>query len=219
MTLPLSFRAPQQSRAHKTRAALVAAARREFSERGYALTTAKSIAERADVGTGTFYHYFPDKDALLREITRERVRYMHDQTAPLASAPSRPADANALLADARTRVQKLVKLCVNYHRQDRGLHAVITERRLCDREIEAVMATSEREAVERLAAGLRGWSYDGDSEAAAFMMFSLLEGAVHGHVLGQAMIADERFVHALVEALLRIGLPQSLIPPFPSGPV
>ncbi len=216
MTLPLSPRLPQQPRAHKTRAALVAAARREFSERGYALTTAKSIAERAAVGTGTFYHYFPDKDVLLREITRERVRYMHEQTAPLASAPSRSTDARVLFSDARARVRSLVELCVNYHREDRGLHAVITERRLCDPEIEAIMSSSERDAVARLATGLRGWSFDGDSEAAAFMMFSLLEGAVHGHVLGQAMVTDERFVRGLVEALLRIGLPQSLIQPLPS---
>lgn len=215
MTLPPTPRTPQQPRAHKTRAALVSAARREFSERGYALTTAKTIAQRADVGTGTFYHYFSDKDVLLREITRERVRYMHEQTAPLASAPSRSVDPRMLFLDARARVRTLVELSVNYHREDRRLHAVITERRLCDPEVEGIMAASERDAVQRLAAGLRGWSYDGDSEAAAFMMFSLLEGAVHGHVLGQAMVSDERFVNGLVEALLRIGLPQSLIQPLP----
>jgi AcrR family transcriptional regulator len=194
----------------------VAAAQREFSERGYALTTAKSIAERADVGTGTFYHYFPDKDVLLREITGERVRYMHEQAAPLATPPLPSSDAHVLFTGARVRVRALVELCIDYHREDRGLHAVITERRLCDPELDAIMAASEREAVERLAAGLRGWNYEGDSDAAAFMMFSLLEGAVHGHVLGQAMVTDERFVHGLVEALLRIGLPQSLLQALPS---
>lgn len=211
MVLPLHPRTPQQPRSRKTRAALVDAARLEFSERGYALTTAKTIAERAAVGTGTFYHYFTDKDVLLRELALERVRYMHEQTAPLAMAPSSSADLGVRVSDARARVQTLVQLCVAYHRADRGLHAVITERRLCDPEVEAIMATSERDAVQRLTEGLRGWGYEGDSEAAAFMMFSLLEGAVHGHVLGQAMVTDERFVNGLVAALLRIGLPNSLI--------
>jgi AcrR family transcriptional regulator len=211
VTLPLDPRTPQQPRSRKTRAALVEAARQEFSERGYALTTAKTIAGRAAVGTGTFYHYFTDKDVLLHELTRERVRYMHEQTAPLAMPPSSSVDLSVWIGDARARVHTLVELCVAYHRADRGLHAVITGRRLCDPEIEAIMAASERDAVQRFAEGLRGWGYEGDSEAAAFMMFSLLEGAVHGHVLGQAMVTDERFVNGLVAALLRIGLPKSLI--------
>ncbi|HMJ12126.1 MAG TPA: helix-turn-helix domain-containing protein [Polyangiaceae bacterium] len=211
MTLPAGMREPQQPRAHKTRAALVEAARLEFSDRGYALTTAKSIAERAALGTGTFYHYFPDKDALLREITRERVHSMHEQTAPLAHAPPAVPELRVLIDGARTRMRALVELFVAYHRADRALHTVITERRLCDAEIEAIMAASEREAVERLANVLRGWGYEGDSEAAAYMMFCLLEGAVHGHVLGQALVSDERFTEGLVLALLRIAMPARLV--------
>ena len=45
-------RAPVQSRAHRTRAALLQAAERDFHERGYAQTTTKSIADRAGVAAG-----------------------------------------------------------------------------------------------------------------------------------------------------------------------
>ena len=55
------LRTPTQARAHKTRAALVEAAQAEFAESGYAGTTAKSIAKRAGVSTGSFYQYFTDK--------------------------------------------------------------------------------------------------------------------------------------------------------------
>ena len=43
------------------------------------------------------------------------------------------------------------------------------------------------------------------------MMFMLLEGAVHAHVLSQPVMNDERFIASLGEALLRIALPSSLV--------
>ena len=61
------IRVPTQARAQRTRAALVAAAQNEFSEHGYAKTTAKRIAKAAGVSTGSFYQYFTDKDAVVRE--------------------------------------------------------------------------------------------------------------------------------------------------------
>src|SRR5688572_23746065 len=66
-------REPVQSRAHKTRAALLAAAERDFEARGYAQTTTKTIAERAGVAAGSFYQYFTDKDAMLRELAAARM--------------------------------------------------------------------------------------------------------------------------------------------------
>src|SRR5690348_5357025 len=67
-------REPVQSRAHRTRAALLQAAEQELNERGYAQTTTKSIADRAGVAAGSFYQYFPDKDAVLRELASARLQ-------------------------------------------------------------------------------------------------------------------------------------------------
>jgi TetR/AcrR family transcriptional regulator, cholesterol catabolism regulator len=52
------------------------AAMQLFQEKGFELTTVEEIAERADVAKGTFFNYFPRKDALLAslgEAMREQV--------------------------------------------------------------------------------------------------------------------------------------------------
>lgn len=206
-----ALRVPLQSRSLKTRAALIRAAGKEFSRHGYAEATAKSIACAAKVGTGTFYHYFPDKDALLREICRARVADLLDESASVEGAPLCELTVQKFVAEGRPRLTRLVELYVAYHRADHGLHRVLTERRLCDPELDAIMVASEKEAVHRFAAVLGRWGHDGDVETTAFMLFSLLEGAVHGHVLGAPVLSDGRFMRGLVEAMLRIALPSHFI--------
>src|SRR3954451_19478105 len=63
------------------RAAILEAAREVFSELGYGAATVRDIVRRTDLATGTFYNYFPDKEAVFRALldeaaaqTRARVR-------------------------------------------------------------------------------------------------------------------------------------------------
>lgn len=55
----------------KNHDALVAAARRLFTRDGFEETTIAAIAEEADLGFGTFYRYFPDKEAALAAVLAE----------------------------------------------------------------------------------------------------------------------------------------------------
>jgi AcrR family transcriptional regulator len=54
--------------ADATRTALSAAARRLFTERGYAATSTTEIVERAGVTRGALYHHFAAKDELFRAV-------------------------------------------------------------------------------------------------------------------------------------------------------
>ena len=54
--------------ADATRTALVAAARRLFTERGYAATSTNEIVEQAGVTRGALYHHFSTKDELFRAV-------------------------------------------------------------------------------------------------------------------------------------------------------
>jgi AcrR family transcriptional regulator len=203
------LRVPVQERSVRTRFDVVEAARKEFSERGYALATAKSIAARAGVAVGTFYHYFPDKDAVLREIAAARVDTLERRMTGNAKDVQIDADdARRLrdqLAELRRRIRKDIKAYVDYHRADRGLHSVVSERRLCDPALDAIMTEVEQRGVRRSAEALKRWGFAGDCQAAAFMIFSLLDGAVHNHVLGHTTLSDARFVDALADAIVRIG--------------
>ena len=58
----------REQNAARNRAAIVQAARDAFCELGFGATTVRDIIRRTDLATGTFYNYFPDKEALLREL-------------------------------------------------------------------------------------------------------------------------------------------------------
>ena len=45
---------------------------RSSLERGFEATTIAEIAEAADLGFGTFYRYFPDKEAVLEAVLERR---------------------------------------------------------------------------------------------------------------------------------------------------
>lgn len=191
---------PLQARAQRTRAKLLAAAAGEFSERGYAAATTKSIAERAQVATGSFYQYFENKDVALRELARERFAQVDARAIAALPTPG-PDDASK---EIRRALQAIVALVVALHREDPGLHEVLTERRHLDDELDRLTSEYERNLVARIVAWLETWGVDGDLQAQAFVLFCTLEGSVHSHVLGQAMVSDTRFTAALVEALARM---------------
>jgi AcrR family transcriptional regulator len=67
--------APAAGRRERTkaanRAAILAAAREVFAEHGYDAAGVRDIIRRTDLASGTFYNYFPDKDAIFRALVEE----------------------------------------------------------------------------------------------------------------------------------------------------
>src|SRR5687768_12972730 len=128
-----SAREPVQTRALKTRAALLTAAELEFEERGYAQTTTKSIADRAGVAAGSFYQYFKDKDAVLHELAGTRMPALRGRLTSIC-LPALDATLSVEQIDsaARRALKVMLEDVVAYHRLEPGLHAVLSERRSAD---------------------------------------------------------------------------------------
>jgi AcrR family transcriptional regulator len=211
MPTATTTRTPQQGRAVRTRAALLKAAAKEFSARGYAATTAKSIAARAKVATGSFYQYFPNKDAALLELAAARAADAADRSVTLlerAQQDALPDDPAKRRDHVARQLRTVVHAVIALHRDDPGLHAVLTERRHVDPKLDALTHEGERRLMDRVAALLRTWGHGGDAEATAFVLYSMLEGSVHAHVLGHPLVDDERLVDALTHAMQRIALPR-----------
>lgn len=57
----------------ETRQRIFREAIRLFRERGFEATTVDEITERADVARGTFFNYFPKKDAVLGYLSEQRL--------------------------------------------------------------------------------------------------------------------------------------------------
>jgi len=53
------------------RAAIVDAAREVFGELGFGGASVRDVIRRTDLASGTFYNYFPDKEALFRAVLEE----------------------------------------------------------------------------------------------------------------------------------------------------
>jgi AcrR family transcriptional regulator len=79
---------------------LLAAARDVLAENGYERTTVSSIASRANVAQGTFYLYFPSKEALPGALAVELSRALGAATARVVADDLPLEPAIAALQDA-----------------------------------------------------------------------------------------------------------------------
>ncbi|MGY8525629.1 helix-turn-helix domain-containing protein [Paracidovorax citrulli] len=91
-----------RERTDTTRAALIAAARALFVEKGYAGTSTPEVVAAAGITRGALYHHFEDKRALFRAVVEEEMRQVAEdieRAAPSTAPPAAPSadDARAAL--------------------------------------------------------------------------------------------------------------------------
>src|SRR5690242_5810382 len=116
---------------------LIEAARYLFWERGYSATAVADILARARANSGSFYHFFESKEALLRAVLEE---YLHGLE-PAIVAPARLAATGpiervfAVLAGYRERLVEtgctygcpLGRLALEVDAENRPAHVLIAE--------------------------------------------------------------------------------------------
>lgn len=92
-------------RTRDTRAALVAAARALFLEKGFAATGTPEIADRAGMTRGALYHHYKDKQDILRAVIESEAAGIAAEIEAGATDAATPLDA--LLAGARSYFQAM----------------------------------------------------------------------------------------------------------------
>lgn len=164
--------APRGPRKHEERCdALLDAAAALFVEKGLGATSIDDIVERAGVAKGTFYHYFPDRAAMLAALRGRYSQHFADLSAEAMIA----CDAK----DIHARLDAWIATVLREYVSSYALHdAIFHETSACHR---CVM--SEEPVVQILAElldygeKLGEWVAE-DSLAVAVCMFHSLHGLV-----------------------------------------
>jgi len=124
-------------RSTPTRDRLIDSARHLFWERGYAGASMADLLAHANVNSGSFYHFFDSKEALLREVLAMYLRALHPVVIDpaLASSDDPVARIFAILEGYRGRILStgcrygcpLGRLALEIDPENRPAHALIAE--------------------------------------------------------------------------------------------
>lgn len=171
---------PTQARAMRKRQALINAAVKEFSSAGFDDTTAKSIAAKASVATGTFYQYFENKNDILRVIAEDRFADLQNKlpTLNLDVAQSTVAEQ---LVDLFKRTLHFV---YEFHAHDPLLHQILEHRRSLDPKLHELMLRGEAVLKERVLKLVLAMNVE-HAPIVANNLFCMAEGIVHRQVFDE----------------------------------
>ena len=95
---------PKRVDAAAQRAVIRDAARRAFGSRGVAGTGLSHVAREAGMGRSSLYHYYPDKQRLVRELALDLVRQEARLFATALQDPGSPLERIERLAQGLPRV-------------------------------------------------------------------------------------------------------------------
>jgi AcrR family transcriptional regulator len=108
---------PRQGRSRATCAAILQACARILATRGYAALTTNHIAERAGVGIGTLYDFFPNRESIVLALAQERL-------ARLTREVEAAVDAALALGEGHA-TEFLIRRIVDAVSADRELYRVL----------------------------------------------------------------------------------------------
>jgi AcrR family transcriptional regulator len=185
---------PKQERSAETRTRILEAAARVFSSSGYAKGTTNRVAEEAGLSVGSLYQYFPNKDAILVELSREHIREGEAIIAARFADPDLPVDLEG-------RVRVFVEAAVANHIDMPRLHAVLFEQAPWSPELVAELRAFEERTIAAAEALLAADPsvHVPDLHAAATVVVGTIEALTHRFIVDQPdSIAAPAFVDEMV---------------------
>ena len=171
---------PTQERALLKRQALLDAAVEEFSNTGFEVATAKSIAALAKVATGTFYQYFENKNDILRVLAANRFAdlHAHVKTLELKLVEHQPSGTQESIQRVEHKFFDTLLFVYQFHAHDPELHQVLEQRRTIDPKLKVIMDDGEKVLRDRVLSFVKSFNLI-NSEQVADNLFAMAEGVVH----------------------------------------
>jgi TetR/AcrR family transcriptional repressor of nem operon len=161
-----------------TRDRLIHSARYLFWERGFAATSMADLLAHAEVNSGSFYHFFESKEALLREVLQGYLHALRPMVVdPAFAQTDEPVERIfAILAGYRDRILQtdckygcpLGRLALEIDPENRPAHKLIAENF-------QGWITAVRECIDQLKPRLPTGT---DHEALATYVLAVMEGGV-----------------------------------------
>jgi AcrR family transcriptional regulator len=180
---------------------ILTAARSVFAEKGFANATVDDIADRAGIGKGTVYLYFPSKNDLFLALLRQGVLELFERAAQEISAASDPFGKLRAFVHARldycSQNHEFFRI---YYTEFLRLQARVSGGRP---EFQDLYEEQLRLLESILESGIRvGQFRPVDVRIAAPMIYDMVRAAVAQHVLKQSGIPVDGMTKLTVEMIL-----------------
>ncbi|WP_019913359.1 TetR/AcrR family transcriptional regulator [Paenibacillus sp. HW567] len=193
------IRTPRQDRSIKTKEAIVHAAMKLFSDKGFHQTNTKQIAAAAGVSTGSFYSYFADKRAVFIDV----LHVYGEQLLARIDASMSEFDFKTL--DPAELISHLVDSLLLSHKDFVGYQNDLTMMYHSDEEIKQLMdaqyEVGRRRTLQYLQMGQDELKTE-DLEAASIIVFESMSTIVDVISFSPQRISTERLKSELVNMII-----------------
>lgn len=145
---PLVVRpAPAKPAMAGRRSRILQAATQRFAEHGFEATTVRQIADDVSILSGSLYHHFASKEAMLHDIVHDTVEKMSENVVRISKAA----------VDAEHRLTALILLELGEMTRNQQVHAILSNERKFFRQKEefAYVVAAKRSAYEAWRATLQ----------------------------------------------------------------
>ncbi len=191
---------PRQKRSEEKKSRILDAALELFASQGFHGTTAKAIAARAGVATGSFYRYFRDKKTVFLAVCarmEQRLGGSIFHYGEQLRQEGRPE---------REILASLVHFAVTAHHRHRDFQREVLAMQIMDPDLAAWAREREQRLLDTLlaflSAGRANYRVE-DLPAAAELVLYSIEEISHRCALFDSPIGEERLVRELQDMLNR----------------
>ncbi|GIO29786.1 MULTISPECIES: TetR/AcrR family transcriptional regulator [Paenibacillus] len=193
------IRIPRQERGIKTKEAILQAAMKLFSEKGYHGTNTKEIAAAAGVSTGSFYSYYKDKRAVFLDSLSIYFSTL------LERIETYLAGINFSTMDKHEMIREVIDSLIYSHQVFTGFHKELQVMYHSDPEVQLIMDEQfdlgRRKTLEYLLMNSEELKVD-HAEAASIVMFEAINSVVDMLVFSQQKVDDNLIKNELAKMIV-----------------